>query len=331
MTFYDMARGNPGLILIEAEKNNATGREIDAIGKARAQMEQAGLELFIVTRRNLIACKEFADTIDQPAPVLRDAAAQITGAFRAAAFQQGQGKPLFGLVYDSNQRILATLLPGDNSLVDQALSVVAGEASLPPAEPIAGQAPVLLIPNLLSTAECDALIAHWRAGHVEGGVSGFQEGKFIDAEDTSQKKRRDSRLDDENLRNRVMGKVARRLVSEMGKAFSYQDFILEPPIVACYDAGRQDYFLRHRDNLSPQMASRRFALSLNLNDAYDGGTLVFPEYGGQPYSPGAGAGIVFSCAHVHEAQPVTRGERFVLLTFLHDPNREPHPWSIPAQ
>ena len=79
------------------------------------------------------------------------------------------------------------------------------------------------------------------------------------------------------------------------------------------------------------MASRRFALSLNLNDGYDGGALVFPEYGGQHYAPGAGAGIVFSCSHVHEALPVTRGERFVLLTFLHDPNRQPHPWSIPAQ
>ena len=331
MTFYDMARGNPGLILIEAEKGGSTDREIDAIRDAKTQMEKAGLELFIVTRRNLKACQAFAATIDQPAPVLRDTAGQITAAFRAAAFQEGRGNTLFGLAYDSNQRILDTLVPGDISLIDQALCLVAREPSLARTEPIAGQAPVLIIPNLLSTVECETLTAYWQTTNTEGGVSGYQDGKFIDAKDISQKKRRDSLLDDKNLRNRVMGKIAKRLVSEMGKSFCYQDFILEPPLVACYEADRQDYFLRHRDNLSPQMATRRFALSLNLNDGYDGGALVFPEYGGQPYSPAGGAGIVFSCAHVHEALPVTRGERFVLLTFLHDPNRKPHPWSIPAQ
>ena len=135
MTFYDMARGNPGLILIEAEKGGATDREIDAVRDAKTRMEKAGLELFIVTRRTLKACQAFAATIDRPAPVLRDAAGQITAAFRAAAFQEGRGSALFGLAYDSNQRILATLVPGDMSLIDQALSRVAEEPSLTPTGP----------------------------------------------------------------------------------------------------------------------------------------------------------------------------------------------------
>lgn len=331
MTFYDMARGNPGLILVETEQSDAAAREIDAIGKAKARMEQAGLELFVVTCRDRKACQNIAATIDQPAPVLRDPSAQITTAFRNAAFEPGKGSAVFGLLYDANQRILATLVPGDAPLIDQALGIAGKEPSPPSTGPISDQAPVLIIPNLLSAGECEALMAHWRATNTEGGVSGYQDGKFIDEQDISQKKRRDSLVDDKALLDHVMGKVAKRLVAEMGKSFCYQDFILEPPIVACYDADRQDYFLRHRDNLSPQMATRRFALSLNLNDGYEGGTLVFPEYGGQPYSPAAGAGVVFSCSHVHEALPVTRGERFVLLTFLHDPNRQPHPWSIPAQ
>src|SRR5215218_7840664 len=46
---------------------------------------------------------------------------------------------------------------------------------------------------------------------------------------------------------------------------------------------------RVRDNLSPATAHRRFALTLNLNDGYQGGQLRFPEYGPELYRPAPGA------------------------------------------
>ena len=61
---------------------------------------------------------------------------------------------------------------------------------------------------------------------------------------------------------------------------------------------------------------RVFALTLNLNDDYEGGQLRFPEYGNHLYRPDAGAALVFSCAHLHEVVDVTEGRRFVLLSFL---------------
>jgi predicted SAM-dependent methyltransferase len=75
------------------------------------------------------------------------------------------------------------------------------------------------------------------------------------------------------------------------------------------------HFAPHRDNNSPITAHRRFALSLNLNDAYEGGELYFPEYGSK-YRPEIGDGVVFSCSLVHGAAPVTRGERFLLVAML---------------
>jgi predicted 2-oxoglutarate/Fe(II)-dependent dioxygenase YbiX len=60
-----------------------------------------------------------------------------------------------------------------------------------------------------------------------------------------------------------------------------------------------------------------FALSLNLNDDYEGGQLRFPEYGNHLYRPDAGAALIFSCAHLHEVLEVTAGRRFVLLSFLY--------------
>ncbi|MBL8709410.1 MAG: 2OG-Fe(II) oxygenase, partial [Rhodospirillaceae bacterium] len=71
------------------------------------------------------------------------------------------------------------------------------------------------------------------------------------------------------------------------------------------------------DNLSPSTADRRFALTINLNTPeYEGGELVFPEYGPERYSPPAGGAILFSCSLLHEALPVTKGARFTLLSFL---------------
>lgn len=331
MMFYDMAAGNAGVILVEAERNERMDAEIDAIERAADRIAGVGLEITVIDRRDADENRAIAERIGRDRPVLSDPVGQISAALRQAAFPDGKGPRVFALAYSANQRIVAVAVPGDRPLIDPVLEATATPAPDPDLPVLTGQAPVLVIPDLLSPQQCAALIAHWRSGHSEGGVATYRGGKALEAFDNAQKKRRDRKLDDKALRAEVMDRVARRLVSEVYKAFAYQNFILEPPLVVCYDADRQDYFRRHRDNLSPQIASRRFALSLNLNDDYEGGTLVFPEYGGREYSPPAGGGVVFSCAHVHEARPVTRGERFVLLTFLHDPDRKPHPWSMSAQ
>ncbi len=88
-------------------------------------------------------------------------------------------------------------------------------------------------------------------------------------------------------------------------------------MIARYD-DTGGYFHRHRDNTSPHLAYRQFALSVNLNTGdYEGGALRFPEFNDVAYNPPAGAGIVFSASLLHEASPIIRGSRYVLLTFLH--------------
>jgi predicted 2-oxoglutarate/Fe(II)-dependent dioxygenase YbiX len=83
------------------------------------------------------------------------------------------------------------------------------------------------------------------------------------------------------------------------------------------------YFLRHRDNSAPAIAFRQFAVSINLNSGqYDGGHLLFPEYNDYRYRPGLGAALVFSAILLHEATPVLKGARSVLLTFVHNAEAE---------
>jgi predicted 2-oxoglutarate/Fe(II)-dependent dioxygenase YbiX len=87
-------------------------------------------------------------------------------------------------------------------------------------------------------------------------------------------------------------------------------------LIARYD-DTGGYFKRHRDNALPHTAFREFAISLNLNtDEYEGGELLFPEFSDDRYSPPAGGAVVFSSALLHEAAPVLKGRRYVLLSFL---------------
>jgi predicted 2-oxoglutarate/Fe(II)-dependent dioxygenase YbiX len=114
----------------------------------------------------------------------------------------------------------------------------------------------------------------------------------------------------------LTGMVGRGVLPAVRKAFSFRATRFEGFKIACYDADVGGFFKPHRDNLSPATAHRRFALTLNLNDGYEGGHLRFPEYGQHLYRPPAGSAIVFSGSLLHEALPVTKGRRFVLLSFL---------------
>ncbi|MDX1401211.1 MAG: 2OG-Fe(II) oxygenase, partial [Kiloniellales bacterium] len=111
---------------------------------------------------------------------------------------------------------------------------------------------------------------------------------------------------------------ARRIKPEIVKAFNRDITGIEEFKVVCYDANNGGHFRPHRDNLSRHNAHRLFAMTLNLNEGYEGGALRFPEYGPDLYKPGAGDAVIFSCSLLHEALPVTKGERFVLLSFLFD-------------
>ena len=66
-------------------------------------------------------------------------------------------------------------------------------------------------------------------------------------------------------------------------------------------------------------AHRRFAVTMNLNaEEFEGGNLRFPEFGPQIYRAPTGGAVVFSCALLHEALPVTQGTRYAFLPFLYD-------------
>ena len=110
---------------------------------------------------------------------------------------------------------------------------------------------------------------------------------------------------------------ARRLLPEIYKVFNLKVTRREPYKIGCYPAEKGGHFRPHRDNFDPALFYRRLAMSINLNDGFQGGGLIFPEYGNDEYRPGPGCVLVFPCALVHGVTRVTGGERFMMNSFLY--------------
>lgn len=222
------------------------------------------------------------------------------------------GRPA-AVVLDPNLRVVG-FASGDR-LADRVLALLDAAVHRDPPAQVTGQAPVLLLPGALPPDWCQRLIELW---HAEGGgvATGVARGSTEELDDRY-KRRRDHTVRDPELLPELSTVVGRRVMPEVRKAFAYRATRFEGFKIACYDAATGGYFRPHRDNLTPATAHRVFALTLNLNQDYQGGQLRFPEYGNQLYRPDAGTALVFSCAHLHEVREVTAGRRFVLLSFLY--------------
>ena len=180
-------------------------------------------------------------------------------------------------------------------------------------------APVLLVPRLFEPDFCQTLIDHYDA--KGGRPSGFMreiDGVTRLVHDTSHKRRSDVLLQNEALIQAVRARIAHRLAPEITKAFQFTATRIERYLVSRYDAATGGYFRPHRDNTTRGTAHRRFAVSINLNEDFDGGDLKFPEFGRTTFRPPVGGAVVFSCSLLHEVAPVTRGQRYAFLPFLYD-------------
>lgn len=186
------------------------------------------------------------------------------------------------------------------------------------ANPHAQSAPVLVVPNVFDRSFCDRLIDLYEtAGGREIGVIEY-EGKVVEQFDPDFRKRLDWYISDKGALQRTRYLLERRLLPMVYRAFQFQTTRIERYLVGCYDAVTGGHFRPHRDNVAPMGAHRRFAVTINLNEGYEGGYLRFPEFGDQAYRAAPGDAIVFSCSLLHEVVPVTRGRRHAFLSFFYD-------------
>jgi predicted 2-oxoglutarate/Fe(II)-dependent dioxygenase YbiX len=253
----------------------------------------------------------YADAgLDTPVEVLADTEGAVQ-----ATYGVGHGATAFAL--DANLRVLGVI---DNPLDNPTrlhMLLAGARGDLAPLE-VTAQAPVLFVPYVLDQQACDWLIQLWHThGNVDTGVESSVQGQRAETLSETYKRRRDHTVTNPQISGRIATMVGNAIMPEVHKAFAYRATRFEGFKIGCYDASTGGFFRAHRDNLSPSTAHRRFALTLNLNDGYEGGQLRFPEYGPQRYRPPAGGALIFSCSLLHEVLDVTRGQRFVLLSFLY--------------
>jgi predicted 2-oxoglutarate/Fe(II)-dependent dioxygenase YbiX/peroxiredoxin len=193
--------------------------------------------------------------------------------------------------------------------------------SLPDVEAAAGVpmfAPALIVPRVFSFELCDFLVQFYEQ---QGGVdSGFQfdiSGKTTTVSDWRLKRRSDVPVAAPEVRDLVRGQIVRRLLPQIEQNFQFRATRMDRYIVACYDSEVGGHFHRHRDNVNAGAQHRRFAVSINLNNNFEGCDLMFPEFGRKAYRPPEGGALVFSCGALHQVTPVTKGRRYAFLAFLY--------------
>jgi predicted 2-oxoglutarate/Fe(II)-dependent dioxygenase YbiX len=246
---------------------------------------------------------------------------QHTPQYRAIWDETGHVTAMLGapgwLLLDPTQRLLARWP------LERTAAMLEFLPRLPPPALHAGlpiPAPVLVVPRLFEPELCRRLIQEYRqSGGEKSGFMREVNGRTVGVHDPSFKVRRDHLIEDADLQAALRARISRRLVPEIMKAYQFRVTRLERYLVACYRADEGGHFSAHRDNTTKGTAHRRFAVTINLNaEEFEGGDLTFPEFGRTPYRAPTGGAVVFSCSLLHQALPVTKGERFAFLPFLYD-------------
>jgi peroxiredoxin len=222
-------------------------------------------------------------------------------------------------VLDPTLRILKVMPLGDAGDIASLFSCLAG---LPPPSRFAGielQAPILVLPNVFPPEFCRRLVALYDThGGRESGFMREKDGKTILTHDHEHKRREDYAITQPEIVKWTQSLIHRRIVPEIAKVHQFKTTRMERYIIACYRADQEAHFRAHRDNTTRGTAHRRFAVSINLNDGFEGGEISFPEYGPRSFKPAPGAAVVFSCSLLHAVSTVTRGRRYAFLPFLYD-------------
>ncbi len=201
-------------------------------------------------------------------------------------------------------------------------ALIAYLEALPPPDRFAGfeiQAPIIVLPNVFEPDFCGRLIELYEThGGQDSGFMREVDGRTVGVTNYGHKRRRDYVIGDSQVVAQAQARFLRRVVPEIRKIHQFNVTRMERYIVACYDADEGGHFRAHRDNTTKGTAHRRFAVSVNLNDDFDGGEVSFPEYGPRSFKAPTGGAVVFSCSLLHAVSKVTRGRRYAFLPFLYD-------------
>ncbi len=313
------ALGKPVVLLLTPDPSApAAAKLLRGLAAAWAELDEA-VHLFVLTAAAPEANARAHSLAGLPFPLLADPEGRVAGGLGHP--WQAQRDPFAPpqcllLIADANRRI-RLIDPAAREPLAQIRAYLAAQPQRAPRLFDGPLAPAIYVPEVLEPELCRRLIALHAGDNAPSGVLRDVKGGGRNVEDAAVKNRSDHYVKDPAVARLLNLRFARRLLPEIAKATFYRVTAFEEFKVARYDAETGGYFRPHRDNNTVSGAHRRFAVTLNLNaEDYEGGELTFPEYGPDLFKPRTGDAVAFSCSLLHEARPVTRGSRYVLLAFL---------------
>ncbi len=299
----------------------------DALGRAAIAAVRRGRERFDDARAAIFfvgtdAADQASGRYPDAMPGLRfmwDLDASVSERLGAAPLGGGNApaqRRRFWMLVDPSLHVLRVIpLAGEDGGADALFDALDGLAQPARFAGFEVPAPVLVLPHVFDPGLCRHLVGLYDAdGGGESGVMRNNVGVF----DRGFKSRKDYVLDDQALIRHVQGLVSRRVLPEIERLFFMKVTRMERYMVGCYSAEDGGHFRPHRDNSSPVTAHRRFAVSINLNDDFDGGAVSFPEYNPRGIKAPPGWAVVFPANILHAVSKVTRGRRYAFLPFVCD-------------
>ena len=110
--------------------------------------------------------------------------------------------------------------------------------------------------------------------------------------------------------------LLKKLANQLNKYFNYQVDGIEKAQIIHYKSPSNGY--EYHIDLGPnEAAKRKISISILLNDNYEGGEMCF-RTGETPSctKPNIGDVVAFSSFLPHKVNPITKGERIVLVTWF---------------
>ena len=322
--FEDALAGKPVILVIadRLDRDDVRNR-LAAWAAAEASIEALGGQLIIVTTQTSSNTLEaFAREHGLLAPILGDGNGTLLaryGLVRGIDLQSPETSRVF-IITPLGQIHSIMTEPTDTIAAGLAtLKSLSAEASTKAeAGWIPGHAPILVIPNVLEAGDCRELIERYESSdgfRVAKPAAGEATGDYKFAvSDYNRQDRVDHVIQDTELLARLDRRIQERVVPQVLKAFAFQITRRESLHIARYSGPRDGIEVGHRDNQHPTSAYRRFALSIALNEDYEGGELVFREYAGRGYRGATGTAFVFSSSLLHEIEETTSGVRYNLIS-----------------
>ncbi|MEQ8354481.1 MAG: 2OG-Fe(II) oxygenase [Kiloniellaceae bacterium] len=320
----DQLAGRPLLLVFEcagAGGGVSFEDELSALAAQRPALQAQDTLVLAVTQRRQGDNGALAESLALPFAVLSDPPAKV---YASCGFDpQTVGRATVTIALDGNLRVLGVFDGGGATRWTEIAAALAAVAAPEAAKPLTGHPPVLVLPRVLTPADCAELIRVWHRPVQLWQGDGFTTEGFRESDGDFKVRSADYGkvtqylVRDPALQRYLDAKLQRRVLPEIQKAFQTKATRREDYRIAGYDADEDGSLGPHRDNPTKATRHRRFTFCITLNaGAFQGGGLRFREYSEQAYLVPTGTAIVWSCALLHEVLPITAGKRFILGTHL---------------